>query len=125
MPKIVKKKEIRLQIKGVDGQKPNLTFKTQQQKNRFKTVAKRLVQCLRGDVDFFPQDVTWLNQQSDHTKSQLKQLGIILKTDNGEKYKLNNFLDNVLRNLKNIGDDSSRYYNATAKRLIRFLWFRL
>lgn len=120
MAKQTTKKEIRLQIQGVNGEKPNLTFKTKGQKDRFKKVAKNLIQCLRGEFEFFPQDIAWVNLQSDHTKNQLKQLGITLKHDAKEKFVLKKFLNDYLRKLDDLGDSSFRYYNATSKRLLAF-----
>ena len=120
MPKIVKKKEIRLQIKGVDNQKPNLTFRTKDQRNNFKRVAKRLIQSLRGDMEFLPQDITWVNRQSEHTKNQLRQLGVTLRTESKESYRLEKVVTDYVRGIDDLSATTWRYYNATAKRLVEF-----
>lgn len=120
MKKNKKKTEIRLQINGANGKKPNLIFRTKKLRDRFKDVAKRLIACQLGEVEHSVLDAQWVRVQSEHTKNQLRQLGITLHTESKEKYELRKLTDVVERGLKKVSDSTERYYKRTSERLKEF-----
>lgn len=72
--KKTKKKEIRVQIKDVNGVSRNLILPQGTSKAAraiFKEKCQRLVKYQKGNIELSTSDINWVNRQSDSTEERI------------------------------------------------------
>ena len=116
----------RIQIKGVNGVRRNFGFPastTSKELQLIKKSLKRLVASQAGNLEFFPQDIKWLDTQGGLMRRRLKTLGVELKEDDKEEqqedFLLKNIVDEYLSEKeKETVDDTTVFKYIRAGKLV-------
>ena len=121
--KKTKKKEIRVQIKDVNGVSRNLILPQGTSKAAraiFKEKCQRLVKFQKGNIELSTSDINWVNHQSDLIRKKLDRLGIKFhKRENQDRCQLENITKEFIETKKQCSETTLIKYEAAAERLIR------
>ena len=116
------KNQKRVQLRGVHGKRVNLKFPagtTKEDLATFKRVARRLVQSVLGNVEFLPQDITFVQAHGPKTVRKFKLLGVSFdrEPEKEGEVQLGNYLS---RFIASQSGETERKLNDAARRMERF-----
>lgn len=119
------KKQKRVQIYGLNGNRPNLKFPATTTKNQiedFKRNASALILAMQLQRPFTKAEQRWLKDQPESIRGKLRLLGIIVGEDPlREERRLDRLTSRHIKAKRNVGEGTIDKLTLNARRLEKFL----